>query len=140
MWQYHFQNITCTPKSVLIVPWLTQKVWGRGTQERRHYENSQIRFVKTIKLNSLRPLLTLSFEIFLAVESFGFLVALLGEKKGEIFIKQTNKNKVINLALLTMWIKLRDYKSLHFCVRSFTESIFSISFSENMSVQSAIKF
>lgn len=96
MWQYHFQNITCTPKSVLIVPCLTQKVWGRGTQERRHYENSQIRFVKTIKLNSLRPLLTLSFEINISCYWIIWIPGSTAGEKKRRDIYSTNKQEQSN--------------------------------------------
>lgn len=92
MGKSHIQYITCTLKSVLIVLLMTQKVWSRGTQGRKHYEKSQIRFVKIIKLNSLWLLLILSFEIFLAVESFRLLVTLLwGKKKRKRYLltKQT---------------------------------------------------
>lgn len=56
--------------------------------------------MKIIKLNSLWLLLILSFEIFLAVESFGLLVAFLwGGGKKMISINQTNKNKAMDPVL-----------------------------------------
>lgn len=70
--------------------------------------------MKTIKLNSLWLLLVLSFELFLAVEPFGILVALL-EKKKEIVIKEANVCKVINLVLVILCEnKLNSHKSLHY--------------------------
>lgn len=95
----HFQYITCTLKSVLIVLLMTQKVWSRGTRGRERYENSQIRFVKTIKLNSLWLLLILSFEIFLVVEFWapGSIAHEKKKRKRYLLNKQTRTKQWIYL-------------------------------------------